>query len=57
MDTVTRILQHATRRLRRAPVFAVTSILTLAIGIGACALMMSLVSSILIKPLPYDRPD
>ncbi|HYV20999.1 MAG TPA: ABC transporter permease [Verrucomicrobiae bacterium] len=51
-----RMLLHAARRLRRAPLFTVTSILTLAIGIGACALMMSLVSSILIKPLPYERP-
>jgi putative ABC transport system permease protein len=57
VDTVSRVLQHAARRLRRAPLFTVTSILTLAIGIGACALMMSLVSSILIKPLPYERPD
>jgi predicted permease len=54
---VSRVLQHAMRRLRRAPLFTVTSILTLAIGIGAGALMMSLVSSILIKPLPYARPD
>src|SRR5262245_59452785 len=53
---VSHVLQHALRRLRRAPLFTVTSILTLAIGIGACALMMSLVSSILIKPLPYERP-
>ncbi|MFN8582653.1 MAG: ABC transporter permease [Gemmatimonadaceae bacterium] len=51
------MLQHAARRLRRAPLFTVTSMLTLAIGIGACAMMMSLVSSILIKPLPYERPD
>src|SRR5262245_39195800 len=54
---VSHVLQHALRRLRRAPLFTVTSILTLAIGIGACALMMSLVSSILIEPLPYERPD
>lgn len=56
-DTVSHVMQHATRRLRRSPLFTITSILTLAIGIGACALMMSLVSSILIEPLPYERPD
>ena len=37
--------------------FSITSVLTLAIGIGACALMMSLVSTILLKPLPYGEPD
>lgn len=57
MDNLTRSLRHAARRLRRAPLFTVTSVLTLTIGIGACALMMSLVSTILLKPLPYDHPD
>jgi putative ABC transport system permease protein len=54
---VARNLHHAVRRLRRAPVFTITSVLTLTIGIGACALMMSLVSTILLKPLPYAQPD
>jgi putative ABC transport system permease protein len=54
---VTRNLQHAARRLQRAPVFTITSILTLTIGIGACALMMSLVSTILLERLPYGHPD
>ena len=52
-----RNLRHAVRRLRRAPVFTITSVLTLTIGIGACALMMSLVSTILLKRLPYGQPD
>ena len=57
LDDATRSLRHAMRRLWRAPLFTITSVLTLAIGIGACALMMSLVSTILLKPLPYDHPD
>jgi hypothetical protein len=36
---------------------SVASILTLAIGIGACALMMSVISTVLLKPLPYRDPD
>lgn len=57
MTNVARHLRHAARRLRRAPVFTITSVLTLTIGIGACALMMSLVSTILLKRLPYGQPD
>ncbi len=57
MDKITRSLHHAVRRLWRAPLFTVTSVLTLTIGIGACALMMSLVSTVLLKPLPYARPE
>ena len=57
MANVARDLHHAVRRLRRAPVFTITSVLTLTIGIGACAVMMSLVSTILLKRLPYGHPD
>ena len=53
METV-HILLHAARRLRHAPLFAVMSVLTLAIGIGASALMLSVVSTILLKPLPDE---
>jgi putative ABC transport system permease protein len=51
------LLLRTARRLRRAPLFAVMSVLTLAIGIGASALMLSVVSTILLKPLPYGDPD
>ncbi|HEV8409062.1 MAG TPA: ABC transporter permease, partial [Gemmatimonadaceae bacterium] len=57
MENAARNLYHAARRLRRAPLFTITSVLTLTIGIGACALMMSLVSTILLRPLPYGHPD
>jgi putative ABC transport system permease protein len=50
-------LRHAARQLRRAPLVSVASILTLAIGIGACTLMMSVVSTVLLKPLPYPDPN
>ena len=51
------VLRHAARQLRRAPLVSIASILTLAIGIGACALMMSVISTVLLKPLPYGDPD
>src|SRR5258705_299999 len=57
MENTVHILFHAARRLRHAPLFAVMSVLTLAIGIGASALMLSVVSTILLKPLPYGDPD
>ncbi|HET7786122.1 MAG TPA: ABC transporter permease, partial [Myxococcales bacterium] len=57
MENTVHVLLHAARRLRHAPLFAAMSVLTLAIGIGASALMLSVVSTILLKPLPYGDPD
>jgi putative ABC transport system permease protein len=50
-------LRHAIRALSRAPVYTVTAVLTLALGIGATTAAYSVVGHVLLDPLPYDHPD
>jgi predicted permease len=49
--------RFAFRQLRKAPGFAVTAVVTLALGIGATTAIFSLVEGILLRPLPFSNPD
>jgi predicted permease len=49
--------RFAFRQLRRAPGFAITAILTLALGIGANTAIFSLIDSIMLQPLPFAQQD
>ena len=50
-------LRYAFRTVRRSPGFAVTAVLSLALGIGANATIFNALYSILWKPLPVSKPE
>jgi predicted permease len=57
MSTIIADVRYAVRSLRRRPVFALTAILTIGIGIGANASVFTVVSGFMLQPLPYEEPD
>ena len=50
-------LRQVLRRLLQLPMFTTLAVVTLAIGIGANTAIFSVIEGILLKPLPYPRPD
>lgn len=51
------MLRHAVRRLIRAKTFTLAATLTLTLGIGGAAAVFTLVNSVLLRPMPFDRAD
>lgn len=57
MRTVLQDLRYSLRQLVKTPGFALTAVISLALGIGATTAVFSVVYAILFNPYPYAAPD
>jgi predicted permease len=56
LEDLVRDVRHGLRAIRRSPVLAGVTILTLALGLGANTAIFSIVNGVLLRPLAYPRP-
>ena len=57
LEQMVRDVRFGMRQLRRSPGFAVTAILTLALGLGANTAVFSLINGLMLRPLPVPHAD
>ncbi|HEX4067546.1 MAG TPA: ABC transporter permease [Acidobacteriaceae bacterium] len=57
MQTLRQDIAYALRQMRLSPVFTLTAMLTLALGIGATTAIFSLINSVMLKSLPVVDPS
>jgi predicted permease len=56
METLRQDIAYAFRQMRQSPVFTLTAMLTLALGIGATTAIFSLINTVMLKSLPVVDP-
>jgi putative ABC transport system permease protein len=57
VEAVGRDVRDALRTLRRTPAFSIIAIATLALGVGIITAVFSVISAVMLRPLPYAEPD
>src|SRR5260370_23956296 len=56
IETLVHDVRYALRQLRKSPGFAITAILTLALGVGSVAAVFSVVNGVLLQPYAFRDP-
>ncbi len=57
MKNLLQDVRYGVRMLLKNPIFAVASVLTLALGLGGNAVIFTVVYGVLLRPLPFPQPD
>ena len=57
MSRILQDVRHAFRATRRSPLVSILAVIAFALGIGVTTTVFSIFYGVLLKPLPYPRPD